>query len=70
MTNCYTNQDKDQEAFEPVPLRMKAGQISFHHPLTLHGSGPNQTAKPRRSIAIHMMSGKTRYNGNVSHPLE
>jgi ectoine hydroxylase-related dioxygenase (phytanoyl-CoA dioxygenase family) len=59
----------EKEAFEPVPLRMKAGQISFHHPLTLHGSGPNQTAKPRRSIAIHMMSGETRYNGKVSHPL-
>lgn len=47
--------------FEPVPLIMKAGQVSFHHAMTLHGSGPNNTPRPRRSIAIHLQSGETRY---------
>jgi len=36
------------------PAIMKAGQVAFHHALTLHGSGPNHTAHPRLAIAIHM----------------
>ncbi len=51
--------------FEPVPLIMKAGQVSFHHAMTLHGSGPNNTFKPRRSIAIHLMTGDTRYKAGT-----
>lgn len=54
----------DGSAAEPVPLIMKAGQVSFHHALTLHGSGPNSTDKPRRSLAVHLMTGDTRYRGN------
>lgn len=48
------------EEWREVPLAMKAGQASFHHCMTLHGSGPNRTDRPRRSIAIHMISGETR----------
>ncbi|UVI31242.1 phytanoyl-CoA dioxygenase family protein [Paenibacillus spongiae] len=49
------------EKFETVPLVMKAGQVSFHHALTIHGSGPNTTDHARRSMAVHLMSGETRY---------
>jgi ectoine hydroxylase-related dioxygenase (phytanoyl-CoA dioxygenase family) len=49
------------ETFSPVPLIMKAGQVSFHHALTIHGSGPNLTDQPRRSMAVHLMTGETRY---------
>lgn len=52
-------------SFEPVPLIMKAGQVSFHHAMTLHGSGPNNTLRPRRSIAIHLMTGETRYRAGT-----
>jgi ectoine hydroxylase-related dioxygenase (phytanoyl-CoA dioxygenase family) len=54
-----------QSTFEVVPLIMKAGQVSFHHAMTLHGSGPNNTLKPRRSIAIHLMTGDTRYRAGT-----
>lgn len=54
-----------QASFEVVPLVMKAGQVSFHHAMTLHGSGPNNTLKPRRSIAIHLMTGDTRYRAGT-----
>ena len=37
------------------PCVLKAGQASFHHALTYHGSGPNLSAQPRLSIAVHMM---------------
>lgn len=49
------------EKFQPVPIIMKAGQVSFHHALTFHGSGPNTTDRPRRSLAVHLMTGTTRY---------
>lgn len=53
------------ESFEVVPLIMRAGQVSFHHALTLHGSEPNNTLRPRRSIAIHLMAGDTRYRAGT-----
>lgn len=43
------------ESARPVNIVLRAGQVSFHHCLTLHGSGPNVTASPRRSLAIHLM---------------
>jgi len=46
---------------QPLPVVLKAGQVSFHHCLTFHGSGPNFTERPRRSLAIHLMTGDTRY---------
>lgn len=39
----------------PVKVPLKAGEVSFHHCLTLHGSGPNLTEHPRRSLVVHMM---------------
>jgi len=38
------------------PCVMKAGQVAFHHSLTIHGSGPNTTSIPRLGVAVHMMS--------------
>ncbi|WP_406000256.1 phytanoyl-CoA dioxygenase family protein [Streptomyces sp. NBC_00829] len=40
--------------FDVRPTRMKRGQVSFHHCMTVHGSGPNQGTAPRRSLAIHL----------------
>jgi ectoine hydroxylase-related dioxygenase (phytanoyl-CoA dioxygenase family) len=34
--------------------RMRRGQVSFHHCRTVHGSGPNRGAGPRRSLAVHL----------------
>lgn len=53
-------------AFKPVPIVMKAGQVSFHHSLTLHGSGPNVSNRVRRSSALHLMTGDTRYRAGIS----
>ncbi|MBP1964934.1 phytanoyl-CoA dioxygenase family protein [Paenibacillus aceris] len=51
----------ENEVFTTVPLVMKAGQVSFHHAITIHGSGANVTELPRRSMAVHLMTGDTRY---------
>jgi ectoine hydroxylase-related dioxygenase (phytanoyl-CoA dioxygenase family) len=39
----------------PSSVVMSAGQVSFHHPLTFHGSGPNTSDRLRRSLAIHFV---------------
>lgn len=51
------------------PCILKAGEVSFHHALTFHGSGPNLTHEPRLSVVSHMMPGDTRYRaGQQWHP--
>lgn len=55
------------EKWTTVPVVLKAGEVSFHHSMTIHGSGPNVTDKPRRNLVIHMMSDGTAYRaGSVS----
>ena len=39
--------------FKPVAIELKAGECSFHHPLMVHGSYANQTARPRRAVVIN-----------------
>lgn len=48
------------DRFETVPCVLKKGHVSFHHGLTIHGSGPNTTNAPRRSLVVHTMSGQCR----------
>ena len=40
---------------EPVSVVMRTGQVSFHHPLTFHGSGANTSDRLRRSLAVHFV---------------
>ena len=44
---------EQQEQFKPVPIELKAGECSFHHPLMVHGSYANETAVPRRALVIN-----------------
>jgi len=43
---------------------VKAGHVHYHHPLTWHGSAANRTGRPRRAIAVHYMTERTRYMDN------
>ncbi|HEV7733477.1 MAG TPA: phytanoyl-CoA dioxygenase family protein [Candidatus Binatia bacterium] len=45
----------DGRVIESRSIVMRAGQVSFHHPLTFHGSGPNTSDRMRRSLAIHFV---------------
>lgn len=40
---------------------LERGQVTFHHCRTIHGSGPNVSSGPRRSIALHMQPASNRY---------
>ena len=44
----YAAEGKGEWLDEPCIL--EAGQASFHHALTFHGSGPNLTDEPRLSV--------------------
>ncbi len=40
--------------FKPVPIELKEGECSFHHPLMVHGSFANTSAGPRRAAIINV----------------
>ena len=44
-----------------VPINLLKGEVSFHSCLTIHGSGPNLSTQPRRSIAVHLQDDANRY---------
>ena len=50
LTRGQTVPDVDEAATVPVPL--KPGQLSLHHPRVVHGSGPNMSGKRRVGFAI------------------
>ena len=50
------------EKYETAPVYLEAGRVSFHHCLTLHGSGPNLARRQhRRAIAIHIQADECRW---------
>ena len=46
---------------EDVPIELKAGQVSFHHSLTIHCSGPNTSASRRLVLAPAYIADGTFY---------
>ncbi len=44
-----------------LAVELTAGDASFHHSKLLHRSGPNQTTEPRRGLAVHYMSARSRW---------
>ena len=50
-----------------VPTELRAGQVAFHHCLTFHASGPNNSSEPRLAFAVHLLSEKSAYRPGVWH---
>lgn len=46
--------DEQKAQFKPVAIELKAGEATFHHPLTVHGSYENRTDRPRRATVINV----------------
>ena len=40
--------------FKPIPIELKKGECSFHHPLMVHGSYENRTDRSRRAIVLNV----------------
>jgi len=45
---------EQQSQFRPIPIELKKGECSFHHPLMVHGSFENSTELPRRGTVINV----------------
>lgn len=45
---------EQRAAFRPVPIELKKGECSFHHPLMVHGSYENRSERPRRATVINV----------------
>lgn len=50
---------------EMVPVEVKAGGGSIHHGWTWHGSGPNRSRTPRRSVVAHCLSSAAAFTDQV-----
>lgn len=49
---------------------VKKGEVHFHHALTWHGSHNNLSDRPRRAIALHYMTGDTRFVASGEHVMK
>ncbi len=45
---------EQRRQFTPVPIELKRGECSFHHPLMVHGSYENRTDKSRRAVVLNV----------------
>jgi len=41
--------------FTPVPIVLKRGEATFHHPLMVHGSSENRSDRPRRGAVLNVV---------------
>jgi ectoine hydroxylase-related dioxygenase (phytanoyl-CoA dioxygenase family) len=62
--------DAEINKVELRPWPVKKGEVSFHHSMTWHGSHKNDSDRPRRAIAIHVMTGKAVYVASGQHPMK
>jgi ectoine hydroxylase-related dioxygenase (phytanoyl-CoA dioxygenase family) len=47
-------------AFRPEPMVLRAGECTFHHSHTVHGSYGNRSDSPRRGLVLNFMKPDTR----------
>lgn len=59
----------DGKAWIEVVDTLPAGGFSFHHCMTVHGSGANHSGQPRRSLAIHLRTEKSTLNPDTDRVL-
>jgi len=67
--------DEQKAAFHPIPIELKKGYGTFHHPLLVHGSYENKSDKPRRAFVLNVLrmelspgSGQHVDAGNTRYP--
>jgi ectoine hydroxylase-related dioxygenase (phytanoyl-CoA dioxygenase family) len=54
----YLTEEQKAE-FKPIPIEMKRGYGTFHHPLTVHGSYENKSERSRRAFVINVFTDGT-----------
>ncbi|MNY17847.1 Phytanoyl-CoA dioxygenase (PhyH) [compost metagenome] len=51
--------EEQKAAFKPVPIELKKGYGTFHHPLLIHGSYENRSDRSRRAFVLNMFADGT-----------
>ena len=52
----HLNEEQIKDFEKRVPVELKAGYAPFHHPLMMHGSYENRSAKSRRATLINVFA--------------
>lgn len=60
LMNILTVEQKKE--FKPVPIEMKKGYGTFHHPLLVHGSYENFSDRPRRAFVLNTFADGVKSN--------
>lgn len=50
--------------FQPIPIEVKKGYASFHHPLLVHGSYENKSSRSRRAFVLNVFADGTKSNSD------
>ena len=56
--------DQKNQFENKVPIEMKRGHATFHHPLMVHGSYENKSERPRRAFVINVFADGTTSDSN------
>jgi ectoine hydroxylase-related dioxygenase (phytanoyl-CoA dioxygenase family) len=56
--------EEQRKMFMPIPVPLKAGYATFHHPLLVHGSYANTTERQRRAFVLNVFADGTMSNTN------
>ncbi|QLE02219.1 phytanoyl-CoA dioxygenase family protein [Galbibacter sp. BG1] len=61
MTGLFSvlNESQIKEFENAVPIEMKKGHATFHHPLMVHGSYENKSDNPRRAFVLNVFADGT-----------
>ncbi|PSL23234.1 phytanoyl-CoA dioxygenase family protein [Dyadobacter jiangsuensis] len=58
--------DEQKAEFKPIPIEMKRGYGTFHHPLTVHGSYENRSERSRRAFVLNVFADGTMSDTNAT----
>jgi ectoine hydroxylase-related dioxygenase (phytanoyl-CoA dioxygenase family) len=51
--------DEQKATFKPIPIELKKGYATFHHPLLVHGSYENKSERSRRAFVLNAFADGT-----------
>lgn len=52
----FLDEERQSKLEKPKYAPVSAGEAVFHHPLTLHGSGANNSSRPRRAVVLNVIA--------------
>jgi len=56
---AFLDENQQEKLKNSVPIEMKKGYGTFHHPLLVHGSFENKSAQPRRAFVLNVFADGT-----------